>query len=95
MNMMAKTCSSCGASGAMCIMSKVAWVLVVVGALNWGLVGVADFNVVSALFGAGSTIEMIIYILIGISALAMLVGCRCKTCKPESAGVPKSDGAMK
>jgi len=48
-------------------------VLVLVGALNWGLVGIFNWNLVSAIFGAGSVIASIIYILVGISALWLIL----------------------
>ncbi len=47
----------------------VVFALVVVGAINWGLVGLADFNLVSMLFGAGSGLEKIVYILVGLSGV--------------------------
>jgi len=47
----------------------VAFVLLVVGGLNWGLVGIFDFNLVASLFVAGSMTEMIVYGLVGISAI--------------------------
>jgi uncharacterized protein len=43
--------------------------LTVLGALNWGLVGVADINVVKTLFGTMPMVERIIYIVIGLSGL--------------------------
>lgn len=43
-------------------------VLLVVGGLNWGLVGVANFDLVATLFGAGSILARIVYILVGVSA---------------------------
>jgi uncharacterized protein len=51
----------------------VAWILVVVGGLNWGLVGALNFNVVDMLFGVGSTISMVVYILVGLGALWMII----------------------
>ncbi len=45
---------------------KTALVFNIIGALNWGLVGLFDFNLVSALFGANSVISSVIYVLIGI-----------------------------
>lgn len=45
----------------------VAAVLVVVGALNWGLVGVLSFDLVAALLGGGSTLSSIVYTLVGIA----------------------------
>lgn len=50
----------------------VAFILVVVGALNWGLVGIFDWNLVDAIFGVGSTITRIIYTLVGLSGLWIL-----------------------
>ena len=47
----------------------VATLLMVIGSINWGLVGVFNFNVVDAIFGMGSIISTIIYILVGISGL--------------------------
>jgi uncharacterized membrane protein YuzA (DUF378 family) len=46
-----------------------ALILVIVGGLNWGLVGLLDFNLVDALFGVGSTLSRIVYILVGLAAL--------------------------
>ena len=46
--------------------------LVIVGALNWGLVAIAEFDLVAALFGEGSTLSRLVYILVGASALYYL-----------------------
>ena len=43
---------------------KVALVLVIIGAINWGLVGMFDFNLVETLFKEGSLITRIIYVII-------------------------------
>lgn len=51
------------------IVDLVALVLVIVGGLNWGLVGILDFNLVSALFGDMSSLSRIVYALVGISAV--------------------------
>lgn len=48
-------------------------VLLVVGGLNWGLVAVADFDLVAALFGAGSPLARVVYGLVGLSALYQIV----------------------
>jgi uncharacterized membrane protein YuzA (DUF378 family) len=47
-------------------------ILVIVGGLNWGLVGAADVDLVAALFGAGSLLSRIVYVLVGLSALWQL-----------------------
>ncbi len=47
----------------------IALILVIVGGLNWGLVGAFKFNLVSAIFGDMSIIARIVYILVGLSAI--------------------------
>jgi hypothetical protein len=47
-------------------------VLVLVGALNWGLVGVAGFDLVAAVFGPMSILSRIVYTLVGLSAVAQI-----------------------
>ncbi len=49
-------------------LQKIALSLNIVGGLNWALVGLFDFNLVTALFGADSIITNVIYVLIGICA---------------------------
>lgn len=51
------------------IVQKIALVLIIIGAVNWGLVGLFDFNLVDTLFGAGSMISKIIYILVGVAGI--------------------------
>lgn len=48
-------------------------ILVIIGGLNWGLVGAFDFDLVAALFGEGSALSRLVYILVGLSALWQLV----------------------
>ncbi len=50
------------------------WLLVVVGAINWGLVGLANINLVEALVGTWPALVQIVYILIGLSGLYALWG---------------------
>lgn len=57
----------------MAAVSKIAWVLVIIGALNWGLVGAFDFNLVDTLLGAGSTLSTIVYVLVGLSGIVGIV----------------------
>ena len=54
-------------------LSLLAAILLVVGGLNWGLVGLFGFDLVAALFGEMSLLSRIVYILVGASALAQLV----------------------
>ena len=51
------------------VIDTIALVLVIIGAIKWGLVGIFNFNLVDAIFGAMSVISRIIYILVGISGL--------------------------
>jgi uncharacterized protein len=50
----------------------VATILVVIGGINWGLIGLFDYNLVAAIFGSGSAISRLIYILVGAAALYMM-----------------------
>jgi uncharacterized protein len=47
--------------------------LVIVGGLNWGLVGLFDFDLVAAIFGNGSVLARLVYILVGASAIWQIV----------------------
>jgi len=47
--------------------------LVIIGGLNWGLVGLFDFNLVATIFGDTSTISRVVYGLVGASALYLAV----------------------
>lgn len=51
----------------------IAWILVLVGGLNWGLVGIFDYNLVASLFGADSALTRIVYSLVGLAALYLVV----------------------
>ncbi len=51
------------------IVGIVALILVIVGGINWGLVGAFDFNLVGFLFAKVPVVARIVYILVGLSAL--------------------------
>ena len=51
-------------------------ILVVVGALNWGMVGVADFDLVAALLGSGSILSSIVYTLVGLAGVFQAIQVR-------------------
>lgn len=51
----------------------VATVLLIIGGLNWGLVGAFDFNLVSALFGPMSVLSRIVYIIVGLAGIYMAI----------------------
>lgn len=51
------------------IINIIVLLLVIIGALNWGLVGLFEFNLVDFLFGAGSILSRIVYSLVGLAGL--------------------------
>jgi uncharacterized protein len=59
---------------------KLSWALVIVGALNWGLIGAFGVNVVNTLLGAWSWAERTVYVLVGLAAVMMLLKKKCKMC---------------
>lgn len=64
------------------ILHIIAWVLLIVGGLNWGLIGAFDFNLVETIFGFGSVLSRIIYILVGLAAIVGIWHCCC--CKDKN-----------
>ena len=55
------------------ILDTIATILLLFGGLNWGLVGLADFNIVMWVFIAMSKVQHAIYLLIGLSAIWKIV----------------------
>lgn len=55
------------------IVNTVTLVLLIVGGLNWGLVGLFGFDLVAAIFGEMSPLSRVVYTLVGASALWQLV----------------------
>jgi uncharacterized protein len=51
------------------VLDVVVNVLLLIGALNWGLVGFFDFNLVATVFGEASAMSRVVYSLVGLSAL--------------------------
>jgi len=51
----------------------IAILLVIVGGLNWGLVGLFNFDLVAAIFGAMSSLSRIVYALVGLAAIYVAV----------------------
>jgi uncharacterized membrane protein YuzA (DUF378 family) len=59
----------------MSVVDMVVMLLVVVGGLNWGLVGAFQMNVVELIFGgAGSVFTRVVYVLVGLAAVYMIYG---------------------
>lgn len=50
-------------------LQKVALVLTIIGAVNWGLIGLFDFDLVAMLFGMGSFLSRTVYTLVGVAGL--------------------------
>ena len=55
------------------ILTTVTLVLLIVGGLNWGLIGLFGFDLVAALFGEMSLLSRVVYSLVGVSAIWQLV----------------------
>ena len=51
------------------IIDKIALVLIIIGAINWGLIGLLRFNLVELLFGDMTLLARIVYSLVGVSGL--------------------------
>lgn len=54
------------------VLDWIALLLLIIGGLNWGLVGLFNFNLVVAIFGSMTMITKVIYIVVGIAALYTL-----------------------
>ncbi|MCX6754650.1 MAG: DUF378 domain-containing protein [Candidatus Nomurabacteria bacterium] len=68
------------------ILHGVAFMLVIIGGLNWLLVGLAGWDVGSLFGGQGAALSRIIYILVGLSALYLVVSHKsdCKQCETSA-----------
>lgn len=67
-----KTVCTNGA-GPWCTVNWIARILLVIGGLNWGLVGLFDFDLVATLLGHMSMLSKIVYVLVGLAAVYLLV----------------------
>jgi uncharacterized membrane protein YuzA (DUF378 family) len=64
-----------------CLGCKLAGLLVVIGAINWGLVGAFQYNLVAALLGDMTTAARVVYSLVGIAGVLKLISCvKCCPC---------------
>ncbi len=83
-------CGNCkdGVCKGDCTLHMVAKILVIVGGVNWGLVGlgmlmsysISSWNVVHIIFGSMPALEGIIYVLVGVAAVMMIFRGKCKKC---------------
>lgn len=55
------------------ILKIISFILVIIGALNWGLVGLFNFNLVSTIFGDMTFLSRTVYILVGLAAIVSLI----------------------
>ncbi|MGN1380525.1 MAG: DUF378 domain-containing protein [Bacilli bacterium] len=53
----------------MSTLQKICLCITIIGGINWGLIGLLDFNLVEAIFGAESIIPRIVYSLVGLTSL--------------------------
>ena len=83
-------CENCkgGACKGGCVTNTIAKILVIIGGVNWGLVGIGmllgkadSWNVVHLIFSFSPALEGIVYLLVGISAVMMIFSCKCAKCK--------------
>lgn len=51
------------------VIDKIALLLIIIGAINWGFIGIFGFDLVAAIFGEMSLVSRIVYSLVGISGL--------------------------
>ena len=69
-----------------CVGAMIAKILVIVGGVNWGLVGLGmllggkNWNIVNLILGSISWLEAVVYVLVGVAAVMMIFGCKCHKC---------------
>ena len=92
--------SNCNCGGGRCATSFIAKILLIVGGINWGLVGVgmlldSNWNVINMLLGSWPVVEAIVYILVGIAGVLKIFGCRCKKCAEACAACSSENMGQK
>jgi uncharacterized membrane protein YuzA (DUF378 family) len=69
-------------------LKQIAYVLLLIGGINWGVYGVSGYDVVEVLFGQIPMIANLIYVFVGLSAFYMIISrftfCECKTCDSKT-----------
>ncbi len=55
------------------MLEMIAMILMIIGGLNWGLVGIMDVDLVASILGAGSLLSRIVYVLVGLSAIYVAI----------------------
>lgn len=74
--------------------NMIAYWLVIIGALNWGLMGIGDFlganwNVVNLILGGMPVVESVVYVVVGLAAIVSVVSGGCRVCKGEVTRAPQ------
>ena len=72
-----KVCKNCGKCGPHCLAK---WLLIV-GGLNWGLIGLFEYDLVTSLLGSWPWLVKLIFVLVGLAAVMALIEKGCKHCK--------------
>lgn len=69
------------------VLHIVTFSLVIIGALNWGLVGLFNFNLVNLILGSVPAVERLVYVVVGVSAVVVAVTHPkdCRICNPTKA----------
>lgn len=77
--------------GGNCVVCKLVCLLVIVGAINWGLVGIWNYDLVARLLGNAPTVARVVYILIGLAGILKLISCfkACPCCKTGEGKISK------
>ena len=55
------------------IANLIAWIILLIGGINWFLIGLFNWNLVTAVFGGVGALVTLIYVLVGLSALWLLI----------------------
>ena len=67
----------------MSIVDKLSWILIVIGGLNWGLVGAFKYNVIDKIFGVQSTGSRVVYVIVGVATLVAIYKMIMMMSKPD------------
>lgn len=98
-------CGNCkGCCGGGCTTGMIAKILVIIGGINWGLIGLGmllgkmdAWNMVHMVLGSVPMLEGIVYVLVGVAAVMKIFGCKCKKCMNGSCDMgagEKMEGKM-
>jgi uncharacterized membrane protein YuzA (DUF378 family) len=70
------------------MVGKIAWILILIGGLNWGLIGLGMFlninlNIFSLILTGWPKVEALVYLLVGVAVVLKLMHKKCGACMPE------------